>query len=141
MAATRAGAPRRRPAPLVLFGRALALRYPWCGQFGLFKSYFALHRHCPHCQAVLEREEGYFLGAMLLNFIVAEFVVVGLGVYLVLATWPNVPWGFLQFAAPIGIGLMPVLFFPWSRTLWLALDWSSRPPPTGEARIDHPRPG
>jgi hypothetical protein len=38
------------------------------------------------------------------------------------------------------MGLLPLVLFPFSRGLWLALDWTFRPPST-ERRPDHPRPG
>ena len=56
----------------------------------------------------------------------------------VIATWPTPPWPVLQIVVPISMGLFPVLLFPFSRLLWLALDWTFRPP-SRDSRLDHPR--
>jgi uncharacterized protein (DUF983 family) len=128
----------RRAARLIW--RALRLRCPNCGRGHLFTSWFRLRERCPVCQVWLEREEGYFVGAMAVNIIIGEFLPVVGAVAAIVLTWPNPPWPILQIAVPLAMGLCPVLLFPFSRTLWLALDWTFRPP-TRDNRLDHPRPG
>ena len=44
-----------------------------------------------------------------------------------LLTWPNPPWNAMQW---VGVPLMvitPIVFFPLSRTLWIAFDLAFRP--------------
>lgn len=50
--------------------RGLANRCPNCGGHSLFRAdrWFELNRECPDCGLKLEREEGFFLGAMALNY-------------------------------------------------------------------------
>lgn len=50
--------------------RGLANRCPNCGGHTLFRAdrWFELNRECPDCGLKLEREEGFFLGAMALNY-------------------------------------------------------------------------
>ncbi len=50
--------------------RGLANRCPNCGGRTLFRAgkWFELNRECPDCGLKLEREEGFFLGAMALNY-------------------------------------------------------------------------
>ena len=50
--------------------RGLANRCPNCGGKTLFRADkpFELHHQCPQCGLKLEREEGFFLGAMALNY-------------------------------------------------------------------------
>ncbi len=113
---------------LRLMGRALALRCPNCGGGPLFRHWIRPLPHCPRCHLLLDRgEPDHFLGSFTLNFVAAELLVVaGTGVGIVL-TWPEVPWGRLTLAL---IGLMavaPVFFYPWSKTLWLAVDLVFRP--------------
>jgi uncharacterized protein (DUF983 family) len=132
----------RRPTlrrALTLLWRAVRLRCPNCGRGRLIKDWFHLHERCPECQVWLEREEGYFLGAMALNLIVAELVPVTAAVLLIIWTWPDPPWRVLQWAMPLTMGLFPIVLFPFSRMLWLALDWTFRPP-SRDSRPDHPRP-
>jgi hypothetical protein len=61
------------------------------------------------------------------NIIASErlFVLAFLGV--VLVTWPSPPWRLLQYGGIILMILAPVLFFPFSKTLFLAFDLLFRP--------------
>ena len=126
---------------LRLFGRALLLRCPECGSGGIFRNWLSQVPVCPGCGRRFEREEGYFLGAMAVNLIVAELIPTAAAVLTLVLTWPNPPWTVLQFALPIAMAVVPLLFFPFSRLVWVALDWSVRPMPPGETDVDHPRPG
>ena len=77
---------------------------------------------CPRCGLRLEREQGYFLGAMALNLVVAELLfVVAFATTLVL-TWPRPPWVFLTYGSAVGVVLFPIILYPFSRTVWIALD-------------------
>lgn len=93
---------------------------------------------CPRCQLKLNRGEGdFFLGAYVLNFVAAELLLVGFLFLGVILTWPDVPWDlFLWLGAPLMV-LGPIAFYPFSRTLWLALDLGMRPPGPN----DFPEPG
>lgn len=114
---------------LLLALRGLTLRCPNCGGGGLFTSWFHLRPACPTCGLKLERGEGedYFLGAMMFNIVLAELVF-GAGLVIwILASWPNPPWDLLEY---IGIPFMivaPILFYPVSKTVWLAFDVLFRP--------------
>jgi uncharacterized protein (DUF983 family) len=113
---------------LLLLSRALRLRCPACGGGPIFRGWFQSRPRCPRCGLELEREEGYFLGAMLLNIIIAEGIfVVGFAAALVL-TWPNPPWTLLTIASMVAVVLFPLLLYPFSRTVWLALDLLVHPP-------------
>src|SRR5207249_1937986 len=64
----------RRSRTAILFGRALRLHCPCCGGAPLFTSWFRMRPRCPGCGLRLEREAGYFTGAMAVNLITAELV-------------------------------------------------------------------
>ncbi|HEX9107986.1 MAG TPA: DUF983 domain-containing protein, partial [Longimicrobiales bacterium] len=82
-----------KPGALRLAGRALRLRCPVCGRGRLFDGWTHLRTRCVSCGLILERgEEDYFIGAYLLNLIVAELIVVALMLIVLFATWPSVPW-------------------------------------------------
>jgi len=123
------------PRVLLLFSRALRLRCPNCGGGPLFHSWFKPRKHCPACGLPLERgEEGYQVGSYMFNIIAAELIFAVLFLGIVLATWPNPPWTELQIG---GIALMiiaPFIFFPFSKTLFLAFDLVFRPPTKDELR-------
>jgi uncharacterized protein (DUF983 family) len=121
-------------------GRGALLRCPRCGGRGIIKGWFSMQRRCPSCNLVLDRGESsdYWLGAYTINFVVAESVAVLLIVALILFTLPDIPWNTVQYASIIAAVVMPLLFFPFSRTLWLALDLWARPSERGDrARRSH----
>ena len=72
------------------------------------------------------------MGSNAINLFATE-AVFALGLVGVLVrTWPEPPWDGLLWG---GIGLMvcfPVIFFPWSKTLFVAVDLSIRPPEPGD---------
>jgi uncharacterized protein (DUF983 family) len=79
-------------------GRALRLRCPRCGGRGLFESWLRPRPSCPTCGQPIERpEEGYWLGALLVNLVVAELLPLGVVVAVLLATWPHPPWDLLLY--------------------------------------------
>ena len=53
-----------------IIARGLANRCPNCGGHRLFKagSLFELNDECPDCHLRFEKDEGFFLGAMSLNY-------------------------------------------------------------------------
>ena len=114
---------------VVTMRRALGRHCPYCGSPGIFDGYFALREHCPRCGVHFEREEGYFLGAYALNLIVAEFLGLGLAIVLIFKTdlrdlqliWQEV------IAVALAIAF-PVALFPFSRTVWIAMDLILHPP-------------
>lgn len=112
-----------------LVGRALTRRCPYCGGGNVFAGWFALKDRCPTCGVSFEREDGYFLGAYALNLIVAEGLGLGLALYLIFGT-PIARLDLLwQEAIAVGLAVgLPVLFFPFSRTVWIALDLLVDPP-------------
>lgn len=102
--------------------RGIRRRCPRCGQGRLFAGYFTLVPRCPGCGLRFEREEGFWVGAMIVNIAVTEllFAIVLLGG--VILWWPDVPWVALTVAGIAVNAVVPVLFYPWSKTIWMALD-------------------
>lgn len=84
--------------------------------------------NCPVCGFRFERgERGYWLGAYFFNLMVME---TGFLVWVVSAlvwTWPSPPWAWLQWESAALMLAVPVLFFPFSKTLFLAFDLWIRP--------------
>jgi uncharacterized protein (DUF983 family) len=106
-----------------LLARAFTLRCPYCGGRRIFAGWMTLKADCPTCSVHYEREDGYFLGAYALNLIVAEFIGLGGAIYLLFATdLRNLPLGWQMVLAGTLAVVLPILFFPFSRTLWIALD-------------------
>ena len=80
------------------------------------------------CGLRLDRgEHDYFIGAYLLNLIVAE-VLLAVGLLAVLlATWPDPPWDPIQYGGAVLMLLAPLATYPYSELLWLAFDLTFRP--------------
>src|SRR4051812_26397753 len=109
-----------------LFGRAFRLRCPNCGGGPILRTWFRFRVHCPSCGLPLERgEHGYQVGSYMFNIVASELIFALVFLAVLIWTWPSPPWTLLQYG---GIGLMvlaPMLFFPFSKTLFLASTWSS----------------
>ena len=98
-----------------------------CGERGIWRGWGELEERCPHCGYSFVREEGYWIGTMIVNLGVAMvlFAVVFLGG--TIATWPDVPWTVLiAISAVLMVGL-PIWFYPRSKTLWVWLDLRVHP--------------
>lgn len=111
-----------RPTALQAIGRGLLRRCPRCGGKGIFRTWSQLHDRCPTCDHLFEREEGFFLGAYTINLGATQVVLFGtLGVGVML-TAPDIPVLLLGSIAAAASALTAVLFYPWSKSLWLAAD-------------------
>ncbi len=113
---------------LTLVFRGLRLQCPNCGGGPLFTKWVRMETTCPRCHLILDRgEPDYFMGGYTVNFVVSELlVVVGAGAG-VIVTWPDVPWRLLTWSLVLLMIVAPVLFYPFAKTLWLALDLALRP--------------
>ena len=94
-------------------------------------SWLTVRPRCQACGFRFERghdeEHDYWLGAYTLNFLVTE-TVFGVGLLLALvATWPDPPWTLLLVGGGVLMVLVPIVFYPVSKVLWLALDLVFRP--------------
>lgn len=109
-----------------MLARGLALRCPLCGEGGLFHRWFIMRERCPRCSFRLERVEGHWLGAWFLNILVSSAAVLVAVVLGSVTTYPGslVP----AVVAVVAVGVVvPLVFFPWSKTLWSAIDLAMRP--------------
>lgn len=100
--------------------RGLTNCCPNCGAGTLFQTGapFKLNRQCPQCGLKLERDEGFFLGSMSLNYgvTIVFFLVPILLLYLA-----GVLSGLVaSILAGIGAIGVPILFYRSSRSWWLA---------------------
>ena len=109
--------------------RAVILRCPNCGGKPVLKDWFHLRERCPKCGIALERgeESDYYIGGMLLNITLC-FVIFAVGFWGVLIlTYPRVPWDVLQYGLVAAMIILPILLYPMSRIVWLAVDLAVRP--------------
>ena len=107
-------------------GRAMRRRCPRCGGRA-FASFFRLLDRCSRCGLRFEREPGYWVGALIINTTVVfgAFLLVFVGGMAL--TWPEVPWVLLGALTVATMTILPVVFYPLSKTLWMALELSWHP--------------
>jgi uncharacterized protein (DUF983 family) len=120
-----------------LLGRALRLKCPLCGRGNLFRGWLAMHRECPSCGVKFEREPGFFLGSIYINY--------GLTALIVAIAYPVLLFGGYVAETPLLIAalafvvLFPILLFPWARSLWLGFDQWHDPRDGGRGPTDGER--
>ncbi len=104
---------------LQIAARGLANRCPNCGERTLFKarSLFTVNPECPACGLKIERDEGFFLGSMSLNYgvtLVCFLIPVTLLAYRgVIGTTAAI------VIAGVGSIAVPALLYRSSRSCWL----------------------
>ncbi|MDB4879410.1 MAG: putative rane protein [Gemmatimonadetes bacterium] len=113
---------------------AMLRRCPRCGAGGMWGSWLRMHEACASCGQVFERGESsdFWVGAYLINLVVAELAAVLLGAVMWLTAGRRVPFNVLWGASMALAILMPIVFYPFSRTLWLAFDLHFRPSERGD---------
>lgn len=82
---------------------------------------------CPTCGLIFGRLPGHWLGAWFLNICVVQLAVVLILLIGVAATWPEPPMWIIGGLTAFSALAVPFLFFPYSRTLWSAIDLAMRP--------------
>jgi uncharacterized protein (DUF983 family) len=116
MAAT---VPLGTPRVQTVLARAVRLRCPRCGRDRLYARWFTMHERCGACGLRYEREQGYFVGAIYVNY--ALTVALGLGGVLLLDRLVGLSLRTqLAVAVPVML-LAPLVFFRHARSLWLAI--------------------
>jgi hypothetical protein len=79
-----------------------------------------MNKECPHCRVTFEREPGFFLGSIYINY--------GLTALIVALAYPLLLFNGIVAETPLLIGavaftvVFPILLFPWARSLWLGFD-------------------
>lgn len=101
-----------------IVARGLLQRCPNCGGPCIFRGLFKTNERCENCNFLIEREDGFFVGAMAINYAVAGFPLIVLFVLVFLekltatqAIIISIVWGLL----------VPILFYRTSKALWLTL--------------------
>ncbi|WKZ83267.1 MAG: DUF983 domain-containing protein [Acidimicrobiia bacterium] len=108
------------------FSWAVTLRCPDCGTPATRR--FRLVESCQHCRLRFERHEGYWVGAVAVNTLVTIAFFITFLVGSMVLTWPDPPWGAITIAAVIVNLVLPIAFYPWSKTIWVAFDLALHPP-------------
>jgi len=82
-----------------------------------------MRTECPRCQLRFAKEEGGFLGALTVNFIVAVLAWIVLMVVVLIFTVPDVPVVPLIAGSVAVMVLVPLWFYPRSKMLWAGVEF------------------
>ena len=110
-----------------MFRRGLVKRCANCGTGHLFDGWFSMKRRCPGCGYRFERQDGLAVGAMGINIMVTEALF---GLFLIVSlvlTVPDVP---VVPLVVVGLAMnlvIPIVFYPFSKTIWAAAELMMRP--------------
>jgi uncharacterized protein (DUF983 family) len=105
-----------------MFWRGFTKHCARCGAGHLFTGYLRMVPDCPRCGLHFEREQGYWAGALAINIMATGGLFAIVFVALLIATIPNVPVGpLLAILVPIVV-LGPIVYYPFSKTVWVAVD-------------------
>ncbi len=93
---------------------------------------------CPSCRLRFERESDFFLGAYVINFAITEgLLFLALLLFVVrLNADPDTPWLPIAVVGVVVAIVAPIAFFPFSRTIWAAIDLAMRPVPADEDAVN-----
>ena len=103
-----------------MLGRGFRLKCPRCGVGSLYTKPFRMLANCHDCGLKFEREQGYFVGAIYINY--AATIAVAVPGFFILDAWAR--WSIdqqLSLWVPFAV-IFPLVFFHHSRALWLVLD-------------------
>jgi uncharacterized protein (DUF983 family) len=117
----------------------MQLRCPACGGGPVFVTWVTMCPSCPSCGIHFDREPegGYWVGSNTINLFASEAAFAVFFVGIIVATWPSPPWDLLLWGGMALMLLFPVLFFPFSKTLFIAVDLAFRPQEPGD--FEQPR--
>ncbi len=86
------------------------------------------YERCRTCGIAWHREHGFELGPIALNIVITFGVLAAGMVVAFIATAPEFPVTALTIGFVIGAIVIPVLAFPFTNTLWMAVDLFTHKP-------------
>ena len=109
--------------------RGLTKRCARCGGRGIYDSWFRMKERCPTCGFLFEREPGFFVGAYLINFavVIVLLFVACMGFVAMKAIDPEASATVPLVICGVVALVVPLVFYPFARTIWAALHLASSP--------------
>ena len=125
--------PSKDPSFGRMLRRAVMLRCPWCGSRRTFvRRWFGKYDRCRTCGIRWRREEGFELGAVTINTIATFIVLTAAMTVAFIRTSPDIPVVPIVLSL-VGVAiLMPIVIYPFTFTIWLALDLAVHRPDVAE---------
>ena len=111
-----------------MLGRALLRRCPRCGGKGWFRGWFGKVDRCRTCGYRYERQPGFLLGAVTINTIVTFGLLAAVLLVGSILSYPDIAVGAdADRRRPSWRWWCPIVFYPFSYTIWAAVDLTMRP--------------
>lgn len=108
--------------------RALRMRCPLCGHKPITHSFGEIVERCPGCGYEFEQgESGYYVGALIMNMAVCLLSFAAVFGIALLVTWPDVPWTVVSYLCIAAMVVVPIWFYPRSKTVWIWADLKIHP--------------
>jgi uncharacterized protein (DUF983 family) len=132
----------KRPSNGVMIRRALTLRCAWCGDRpGFRRGWFKRHDSCQHCGLSVQRgQDGFELGAASVNAMLSLSILIAAAAVPIIITYPEVSAKPLIIVLGAVATVLPVLLYPFTYTIWFAVELIVDPPSdadlaTADARV------
>lgn len=114
------GGDKNRPPLSVAFDRCVRLMCPACGNGSIVKKPFHIHDRCTSCLVRFKREEGFFVGAILVNVVSTELII--LFAYLLSIAILGSYYQVIITTLLVIALAFPVAFYHHSWSIWLTFD-------------------
>lgn len=116
-------------APRVLV-RSLRMRCPRCGKGPVMRKVFSTNDDCPVCRLRFSREEGFWIGAIFVNLITTQILIVA-GLFALMFGTDLSLWTQVGILAAVGV-IFPIVFYPMSMSIWLGMNHFFMDKPTSD---------
>jgi len=113
-----------------MVGRACLRRCPWCGGKGAwFNGWFAKQDHCKTCGLRWDRNQpGFELGGLTIAALLTGGALVVVLIVGFVTTYPDIAVVPLLIIGGAVAIIVPIVTYPFTQTLWSAIDIAVHPP-------------
>lgn len=108
-----------------LLMRGLSQRCPVCGKGKIFQGFIKTYERCPVCNFRYEREPGYYTGAIAVNLVVTELILVAVVLPIAVSQTVSLPV-IIALGATLPV-LLPLLGYRPTKSLWMSVDHMVHP--------------
>ena len=105
---------------LKIYSRSWRLRCVACGQGRMFRDWFRMQPACDHCGFPFQREPGFYLGSIYINYGVTALTMTMVWFAGIAAGYNTRPW---LWPSALFCVVFPLWFFRYARSLWLGFDY------------------